>query len=198
MSVENGLRQNPSWPPLSLYQNFAIATTEKEISANTFAEICVESAIDSGLPFNKSSSVLNSFFENHEDPGLLESIDEVDCPPTPTASDIVQQVMVQSGGGVEHRNDSGIGLDVAPASSNASSLDGGSGIRLVVNGGEVESLPVVAKKSSTLVININGNNEDEGFSVGHTNGGGDAFMNGGQVDKSSTEALAVQNNNHHS
>lgn len=203
LSVENGLRQNPSWPPLSLYQNFAIATTEKELSANTFAEICVESAIDTGLPFNKSNSVLNSFFENHdEDPGLLESIDEVDCPPTPTASDRVQALQAD----VEHRNDSGIGLDVAPASSSASSLDGGGGIRLMVNGvvdapSEIgDSFPVVAKKTSTLVINMNGNNDDdEDVGLVLTNGDDGAVMNGQVAEiRLSTEALSMQNHHHHS
>lgn len=192
LAVENGLRQNPSWPPLSLYQNFAIAPPEKELSANTFAEICVESAIDTGLPFNKSSSVLNSFFENHDDPGLLESIDEVDSPPTPTASDssvpAAAAVPHHHGGAGEHRNDSGIGLDVAPASSSTSSLDGG--VRALINGGDTDSgLSVAApKKTSTLVVNISANNEDEGVGVGLTNGAG-----------SESEAVhSVQKNNHYS
>lgn len=197
LSVENGLRQNPSWPPLSLYQNFAIATTEKELSANTFAEICVESAIDTGLPFNKSNSVLNSFFENHDDPGLLESIDEVDCPPTPTVLDRVQAVQP----GNEHRNDSGIGLDVAPASSSASSLDGG--VRLTVNGDDADGSGILpmAKKSSTLVININGNNEDEGVAVGLTNGGlvNDHVSASSMGEKrTNSEALSIQNHQQHS
>lgn len=64
LSIENYLRQQPSWPPLSLYQNY-LPTNEKETStqAQTFAEIYVESGVDNELPFDQNNSVLNSFFE---------------------------------------------------------------------------------------------------------------------------------------
>lgn len=64
LAIENHLRQQPSWPPLSLYQNYS-ALTEKESlpEAQTFAEIYVETGVDSELPFDQNNSVLNSFFE---------------------------------------------------------------------------------------------------------------------------------------
>lgn len=64
LSIENYLRQHPSWPPLSLYQN-CVPTNEKEPStqAQTFAEIYVEAGLDNELPFDHNNSVLNSFFE---------------------------------------------------------------------------------------------------------------------------------------
>lgn len=64
LSIENNLRQQPAWPPLSLYQNY-LSTNEKETmpQAQTFAEIYVESGVDNELPFDQNNSVLNSFFE---------------------------------------------------------------------------------------------------------------------------------------
>lgn len=65
LSTENYLRQHPSWPPLSLYQN-CVPTNEKDntsTKAQTFAEIYVETGLDNELPFDQNNSVLNSFFE---------------------------------------------------------------------------------------------------------------------------------------
>lgn len=64
LSIENYLRQQPAWPPLSLYQNY-LPTNEKETltQAQTFAEIYVESGVDNELPFDQNNSVLNSFFD---------------------------------------------------------------------------------------------------------------------------------------
>lgn len=64
LSIENYLRQQPAWPPLSLYQNY-VPTNEKETltQAQTFAEIYVESGVENDIPFDPSNSVLNSFFE---------------------------------------------------------------------------------------------------------------------------------------
>lgn len=61
LSIENNLRQQPAWPPLSSYQNYT-PLVEKE-PAQTFAEIYVETGVDAELPFDKNNSVLNSFFE---------------------------------------------------------------------------------------------------------------------------------------
>ncbi|KAG4079737.1 hypothetical protein HA402_014868 [Bradysia odoriphaga] len=61
LSIENHLRQQLAWPPLSLYQNYT-PLVEKE-PAQTFAEIYVETGLDNELPFDKNNSVLNSFFE---------------------------------------------------------------------------------------------------------------------------------------
>lgn len=61
LSIENNLRQQLAWPPLSLYQNVT-PLIEKE-PAQTFAEIYVETGLDNDLPFDKNNSVLNSFFE---------------------------------------------------------------------------------------------------------------------------------------
>lgn len=64
LSIENYLRQQPAWPPLSLYQNY-VPSNEKETltQTQTFAEIYVETGVDNELPFDQSNSVLNSFFE---------------------------------------------------------------------------------------------------------------------------------------
>ncbi|KAJ6641943.1 putative cation-transporting ATPase W08D2.5, partial [Pseudolycoriella hygida] len=56
LAIENYLRQHPSWPPLSLYQNY-LPTTEKDMSVQgqTFAEIYVETGVDNELPFDQNN-----------------------------------------------------------------------------------------------------------------------------------------------
>lgn len=98
LAVENGMRLEPAWPPLSLYQNVvtsgsvdgALDAAAKALEGQ-FAEISVETGgMDAGPLFvEKETSVLNSFFAldggtddsdsgSEQEFGALEPIDEVD------------------------------------------------------------------------------------------------------------------------
>lgn len=108
LAVENTLRQEPAWPPLSLYQTVATGSVDGDLGVPgpgaDGVDICVETdlGVDMGPMFGESNTnVLNSFFDAYEeekreemermrqaallhDAGLLEPIDEVDSNVTPT------------------------------------------------------------------------------------------------------------------
>ena len=138
LAIENHLRQHPSWPPLSLYQNyFANTPNEKELSGKTFAEILVESAIDSGQPFDQNSSVLNSFFETNtfetdatdvEQAMRGEVIRNQDTDETDAQKhNRNTTTVITNNNRPDVRNDSGIGFETAsnnsPISLNGSNLN---------------------------------------------------------------------------
>lgn len=143
LSVENQLRQLPAWPPISLYQNFAQTPTgaEKEVSANTFADIYVEAGVDSGpVPFDQNNSVLNSFFDQTDGVvhGNVETRPEKSSPQmvrhrtTPPPPPPLPRAQ-------ENRNDSGIEI-----------AEGAILVSAKLNS------PSPTKKVSTLVINLGG------------------------------------------
>lgn len=191
LSIENNLRQNPSWPPLSLYQTFTQVATEKEISANTFAEIYVESGVDTGPLFDKNNSVLNSFFDAPSE--YTEPIDTVDTKlPPPLAAAAAQPQSPKTmefnkkspPAYSETRNDSGIGLENSAITLNGQNLN--------------PSSPTLKKRTSTLVINlVNDDNARDGdtdelivdTAAGHLNNG---------YDTNNSKALELSNMSHHS
>lgn len=171
LSIENSLRQLPAWPPISLYQNYVQTPNEKEITVNTFAEIYVESAVDTGTPFDQNNSILNSFFENNEpEAPYKEGIDQVDQPSPPHVSYL---------NGLDNRNDSGI------------SLEGSSTVN-ALNGPKLNS-PSPIKKTSTLVINlVNANDNTKADSANNE----DRIIINGHSDIGNT-SLELENLSHH-
>lgn len=69
--VENQMRLEPAWPPLSLYQTEL--TVVEKISPTSYAEIAVAHGTDISTPFDENSCVLNSFFDVQNEKNYLNS-----------------------------------------------------------------------------------------------------------------------------
>lgn len=108
LSIENDLRKNPSWPPISDFMSEVPPAEEKE-SPLSYAEISVEQTEEVNL---ENNSVLNSFFEQYEeldDVMIDHPSSESKSSPEPK-SPSTSSVFNHNGGG-RGRQDSGIEIN---------------------------------------------------------------------------------------
>ncbi|XP_063707485.1 polyamine-transporting ATPase 13A3 isoform X3 [Culicoides brevitarsis] len=117
LAIENDLRRNPNWPPISSLTSEILPNIDDKSSPMSFAELSVVENTDVDATTLEQSSILNSFFEQYEeldDVMVDHPSSESKSSPEPKSPSISSVLGLEQAlpGMVRARQDSGIELGI--------------------------------------------------------------------------------------